>query len=81
MLFKEALEQLHLGVAMRRKAWTMEEGYLKLLPGMRYVWKIVLFPNPNAGNFIFSVEDFESNDWEMYEEPKEALVQEVSEAA
>lgn len=65
MLFTEALEQLHKGEGVRRTSWAESEGYLKLLPGMKYVWKIVLQPNPNAGNFIFSVEDFESTDWEV----------------
>jgi hypothetical protein len=63
MLFYEALQQLHDGHGLRRSAWAEVEGYLKLLPGMKHVWKIVLAPNPNAGNFIFSVEDFESDDW------------------
>ncbi len=64
MLFEEALQKLQEGLAMRRTAWPISEGYLKLLPGMKHVWKIVLVPNPNAGNFIFSVEDFVSDDWE-----------------
>lgn len=63
MLFTEALQRLEEGAAMRRSAWPEIEGYLKLLPGMGHVWKIVLKPNPNAGNFIFSVEDFKSTDW------------------
>ena len=65
MLFAESLQALHDGAGVRRLSWPTEEGYLKLLPGMKHVWKIVLLPNPNAGNFIFSVEDFESNDWEV----------------
>jgi hypothetical protein len=63
MLFSEALQKLQDGAAMRRVAWPEIEGYLKIMPGMGYVWKIVLKPNPNAGNFIFSVEDFLANDW------------------
>lgn len=73
MLFMEALEQLKEGATMRRTAWPMEEGYLKLLPGMKFVWKIVLLPNPNAGNFIFSVEDFLGSDWEKFECPSEPV--------
>jgi hypothetical protein len=63
MLFTEALQKLQDGAAMRRAAWPEIEGYLKLMPGMGHVWKIVLQPAPNAGNFIFSVEDFISSDW------------------
>ncbi len=83
MLFNEALEHLQAGESMRRKAWPIEEGYLKLLPGMKHVWKIVLLPNPNAGNFIFSVEDFISDDWEKFEPQSEhvAVQEEVQEAA
>ena len=66
MLFSDALKQLECGVAMRRAAWPVEEGYLKLMPGMKFVWKIVLVPNPNAGNFIFSLEDFHGDDWEEF---------------
>lgn len=83
MLFLEALEQMKAGVAMRRTAWADTEGYLKVLPDMKYVWKIVTQPNPNAGNFIFSIEDFEANDWVQFELPKPAIeeAQEQQEAA
>lgn len=78
MLFLEALTQLKAGKAMRRSAWKAEEGYLKLMPGMNYVWKIVLHPNPNAGNFIFSIDEFIADDWEEYivpAAPLEAIVE------
>lgn len=77
MLFLEALAQLKAGDAMRRTAWADSEGYLKVLPGMSYVWKIVLVPNPNAGNFIFSLADFEGDDWVKYEEPKPVIEEEA----
>lgn len=73
MIFVRALEQLHCGKCMRRKAWPLDEGYLKLMPGMKFIWKIVLVPNPNAGNFIFSVEDFEGEDWEEFEAPSKVV--------
>lgn len=73
MLFLEALEQLKAGVAMRRSSWEASEGYLKILPDMKYVWKIITQPTPNAGNFIFSVDDFEKDDWVKFELPKEAI--------
>lgn len=83
MLFLEAMEQLKAGNTMHRNAWKLEDGYLKLLPGMSFVWKIVLLPNPNAGNYIFSVEDFMADDWQEFEMPKEVLepAVEVPEAA
>jgi len=82
MLFLDALAQLQAGVSMRRKAWAIEEGYLKLMPGMKFVWKIILVPNPNAGNFIFSVEDFTKDDWEEFKEAVEVPCEaEVTEAA
>jgi len=44
MLFLEALAQLKAGNAMRRTAWADSEGYLKVLPDMDHVWKIVTRP-------------------------------------
>lgn len=73
MLFLDALTQLEAGVAMVRDTWTEEDGYLSMMPGMKYVWKIILLPNPNAGNFIFSVEDFTADNWMPYVAPVEAL--------
>ncbi len=73
MLFLDALKQLEAGCAMRRSSWPAEEGYLKLMPGMKFIWKIVLVPNPNAGNFIFSLEDFNGNDWEEFTMPMAAI--------
>ncbi len=73
MLFEEALTQLQNGAALRRSSWPVDEGFLMLLPGMKHVWKIMLLPNPNAGNFIFSVEDFVSSDWELFTEQKPAV--------
>lgn len=68
MNFNEALNALKDNKKVKRAAWSKEDGYLVLLPGMAFVWKIVLVPNPNAGNFIFSVEDFLGEDWEEYSE-------------
>lgn len=74
MLFKEALDALHEGRFMHRSGWPIEEGYLALLDGMKFVWKIMLQPNPNAGNFIFSVADFLADDWKEFEVPHEPCV-------
>lgn len=67
MLFQEALEQLQTGEAMCREVWSQEDGYLKLMPGMKHVWKVVLHPAPNAANYIFSLEDLISSDWKKFE--------------
>ena len=66
MLFQEALEQLKAKVPMYRTGWDPQDGYVVLMPGMMHVWKIVLQPSPNAGNYIFSVEDLSSGDWEVF---------------
>lgn len=77
MLFLEALEQLKAGKSMHRAAWTLESGYLKLMPGMDFVWKIVLVPNPNAGNYIFPVEDFLADDWQEFVVPEKNQVEQA----
>jgi len=74
MNFADALVQLESGVAMCRKSWTETDGYLVVMPSMAYVWKIVLLPNPNAGNFIFSIDDFNATDWTSYVVPVVAPV-------
>jgi hypothetical protein len=81
MLFLDALNQLKSGESMCRASWSLEDGYVKLMDGMKFVWKIVLLPNPNAGNYIFSVEDFLACDWKKFEMPSEAVEAEVLEAA
>ena len=71
MIFIEALKELELGKPMRRKSWPESEGYIVIMPGMKFVWKIVTNPTPNAGNFIFSVEDFNGDDWMEFVPPIE----------
>ena len=73
MLLQEALDKLKEGKIMCRSEWPKEEGYLKLMPGMTHVWKIVLLPNPNAGNYIFSYKDLISDDWKEFELDKEPV--------
>ena len=51
------------------------------MPGMTHVWKVVITPSTNAGNFIFSVEDLTSDDWQEFELPKEAVEADCAEAA
>jgi hypothetical protein len=69
MLFEEALTMLKDGKSICRSAWSLDDGYLQIMPGMKYVWKIVLLPQPNAGNFIFSVDDFTADDWQEFSMP------------
>lgn len=66
MLFSDALVQLKARVPVYRKGWDKKDGYLTLMPGMGFVWKIVLQPAPNAGNYIFSMDDFLAEDWEPF---------------
>ena len=80
MLFQEALDKLEAGFPMRRSSWADSEGYLSLMPGMGYVWKIVLIPNPNAGNFIFALADFNGDDWVEYTAPN-AVIEATAEQA
>ena len=66
MWFQEALVQLKAGKNVYRKGWNPQDGYLTFMPGMSHVWKIVLSPTPNAGNYIYSVEDLSANDWDIF---------------
>jgi len=66
MLLSEALEQLKSGAQLYRTGWNPQDGYLVFMPGMSHVWKIVLQPQPNAGNYIFSMEDLTASDWELF---------------
>ena len=81
MLLQEALDNLKAGKQMHRAAWDINEGYLSLMPGMTHVWKVVITPSTNAGNFIFSLEDLTADDWKEFELPKEAVDAEIAEAA
>lgn len=84
MLFQEALELLQSGARLFREGWQLKDGYLALMPGMKHVWKIVLQPQPNAGNYIFSFEDLLASDWAHFvseEEAKEPAAEAPSEAA
>ncbi len=83
MLLQEALDLLQKGESLCRAAWALEDGYLVMMQGMQHVWKIVLHPSPNAGNYIFSLADMLADDWKAFELPKppvEAAV-ELDEAA
>jgi hypothetical protein len=77
MLFHDAMVQLQARVPMYRKGWDPQDGYVTLMPGMGHVWKIVLTPAPNAGNYMWSVADFLADDWEVYVLEKKAVEAEV----
>ncbi len=70
MLLQEALDLLQKGEVLVRECWALEDGYLVMMKGMQHVWKIVLNPSPNAGNYIFSLADLLADDWKLFELPK-----------
>lgn len=63
------LEELKFGKNVCRSGWGINDGYLTLMPGMHYVWKIILNPAPNAGNYIFTYEDLQADDWQDFVAP------------
>jgi len=75
MLLQDALEQLKSGAQLHRTGWNPQDGYLVFMPGMTHVWKIVLQPQPNAGNYMFSMEDLTASDWELFSLSVVACVQ------
>jgi hypothetical protein len=82
MLFEDALVTLKERLPVYRKGWSPQDGYLVFMPGMTHIWKIVLLPNPNAGNYIFSVEDLEADDWDIFSKEKASIEAEaIAEAA
>lgn len=81
MLFQEALSLLRQGECLHRTGWEPQDGYIVFMKGMSHVWKIVLSPQPNAGNYIFSVEDLAADDWQRYDLPKPAVEVESVEMA
>ena len=66
MQLPEAIESLKSGAQLYRTGWNPQDGYICLMPGMSHVWKIVLNPAPNAGNYIFSMEDLTASDWALF---------------
>ncbi|HHF7341058.1 TPA: MW1434 family type I TA system toxin [Legionella anisa] len=83
MLLQEALELLKAGEVVCREAWSEQDGYLTFLKGMSHIWKIMIHPAPNAGNYIFTFEDLTASDWKKFELPKSAIEnsEELKEAA
>lgn len=67
MLLQDALQLLQEGKNLSRQAWDYDDGYLVMMQGMKHVWKIVLNPSPNAGNYIFSLSDLLADDWKEFQ--------------
>lgn len=81
MLLQDAIAQLQQGHAVCREGWTIEDGYLQLMKGMDYIWKIVLKPTPNAGNYIFALADLMADDWKLFDLPKDVVDAQIEEVA
>lgn len=81
MLLQEALDLLQKGEVLCREVWTLEDGYITFMKGMEHVWKIVLHPTPNAGNYIFSMADLLASDWKLFEMPEDKVPAEQQEPA
>ena len=61
------------GQYVTRKSWPEESGYLVFMPGMSSIWRITINPVPNAGNNLFSVEDFLADDWQVSRGPNKEI--------
>ena len=70
MLLSEALELLKAGKIVSRESWLETDGYLSLMHGMSHIWKVMLKPQPNAGNYIMSFDDLGATDWCEYDAAK-----------
>ena len=70
MLFSEALVNLKNGHCVVRPEWVKTGEYACLMPAMGYVWKILTQPNPNAGNWLPTVEDLCADDYEILDVEK-----------
>jgi len=68
MTFDDALKALLAGKYVARTSWDNTGEYIVLMPGMQYIWKILIQPNPNAGNWLPLVADFEADDWKVVKE-------------
>jgi hypothetical protein len=70
MNFTEALSELLLGNYVSRTAWDQTGEYIVLLVGMQYIWKILITPNPSAGNWLPLIADLLADDWKVVVKPK-----------
>ena len=65
MLFNEALDALIEGKYVARSVWS-DGSYLIYLPGMMSVFKVIIEPSTNVGNYLWTVADFKADDWQIY---------------
>ena len=65
MLFNEALDALIEGKYVVRSVWS-DGSYLIYLPGMMSVFKVIIEPSTNVGNYLWTVADFKADDWQIY---------------
>lgn len=71
MLFLEALQAMKDGKQVIRAAWASDFGYLTLLPGAPYIWRVnIMGDKVNAGGYPFIVEDYDADDWKLWEAKK-----------
>lgn len=66
MLFQDVIKALKEGKYVSRNAWT-DGSYLIFLPGMQSVFKVIVQPAPNVGNYLWLTADFDADDWQIYE--------------
>jgi hypothetical protein len=65
MLFEAARDALCHGKYVARSAWK-DGSYLVFLPGMVSVFKVVVQPAVNVGNYLWLMADFLADDWQVY---------------
>lgn len=65
MLFEDAIKALGQGMYVARSAW-VDGSYLIFLPGMSSVFKVIIQPAPNVGNYLWMYVDFLADDWQVY---------------
>lgn len=70
MLFENAINALMEGKYVARTTWT-DGSYLVFLPGMQSVFKVIVQPTVNVGNYLFLVADFKADDWQVFSKREE----------
>ncbi len=63
MDFDDVLKNLWRGIYISREAWDGNLQYLAAMPGIKYIWKIVVDPELNAGNWLPTIEDYQATDY------------------
>lgn len=66
------------GQQVSRPCWPEGE-YVVHLPGMPYLWKIMTLPNPNAGNWIPTLDDLMASDYVLLKDVPAKVVEEIKE--